>query len=124
MELIIIFLLYCLACTGLAHAVTTSELAFRIKKLLFLDKEYDSLTLFSRWLTYKKLFGNKVWYALPLILILITVFKLHRLVYELLLCTLCTSFQISFWIAIALGFGVGIAVFAGLIAYLIALKLI
>jgi hypothetical protein len=115
MVTLIIFLLYCIACATLAYEICTSELAFNVKELLFLDKEYDQVKLFQRFTTYRKLFGIYVWPLLPLVISSLILFKVHSLIYRMLLCIYCTSFHSGFWITLLLGFGITLSLFIALI---------
>ena len=79
-----------------------SLLALKVKNMLGLVQPYPihlkTLGKFSAW---KKMIGTAFYLVLPLIFVLVILFRLHALFSELLDCKYCTTYHIS-WLLLYL----------------------
>jgi hypothetical protein len=92
-------IIYIIAAGIAGYEVCYSELATRIKRILFLDKHYPVLQLLLSLKAYKKVLGLKLTSLLlfPVIIPIMIILFAHRIIFQLFNCPFCLGFHISFW---------------------------
>lgn len=89
---LIFFIILSLAIGEISIQIVISELANKIKGLMFLNQPYSrKLSLMSSILFWRKLSKYGWFLFLPVVLVL----KLHKLMSEILQCPWCLSYHIS-----------------------------
>lgn len=112
-EIFIIFIFIVFISAVLAIQIQESVLALRVKKWLGFTQPYNkSLKALGRFGTWKRMMGTASFVLLPLVLFVIAVLRFHAFLADLLDCTYCSSFHIT-WIL--LYFAAGFPLVASLI---------
>lgn len=87
-----IIILTIIALAVFAYEIAKSDLAYAIKKVLWMDYEHPEIILISSPKMYLKLFSKKVFIILtPIIIPLILIALLHRYLTSLLSCQYCSA---------------------------------
>lgn len=91
---IILYIILSICMAELAIQIVTSELSEWFKDKLFLQQPYklNPLTGYTFWF---QLFGGYAVGLVPIIIVLMAFFTIHRFVSSLIACSFCTSFWLN-----------------------------
>lgn len=110
----ILIILLSLACGVLGYEIVHSLPAYYFKRILFMDKEYPLLTLFSSPKPYLKLIEDmnifQILLFTPLSVILMAACFIHQTIFRLLECQYCVSFWIGMTVSLLI-YPIGIITF-------------
>lgn len=96
----IIYIVILIATAVLATEIAyNSELAYMVKKLIWLDEERSALKAMSRFSFYTKLLGTVSYILLPLIFVNIILVNIYKLLIKMANCPYCLSFHIG-WVMV------------------------
>jgi hypothetical protein len=97
----------------LSYELIYSDLAFYVKKALFLDKYYPQIELLSSWKFYPKFLGKYLYLLFPFCLMILILSNLHRFTYSLLQCPYCTAIHVGFWTGLVLLYPIPMCILLG-----------
>ncbi len=99
----------------LAYEMVYSDLAYTVKKWLFLDKYYPAVELLSSPKAYQKLFGKYLYVLFPIALITLILANTHQFVYKLLQCPYCTAIHVGWISGLILAYPIPMCILLGFI---------
>lgn len=97
----------------LAYEIVYSDLAFYVKKALFLDKYYPQVELLSSWKFYQKFLGKYLYLLFPFALMILILSNLHRFTYTLLQCQYCTAVWVGVFTGLVMAYPIPMCVLLG-----------
>lgn len=97
----------------LAYEAVYSDLAYYVKKALFLDKYYPQVELLSSLKAYKKLIGKYLYLLFPIVIIIMILANLHRFTYKLVQCPYCLSIWIGVMTGLVLAYPIPMCILLG-----------
>lgn len=110
--LIIILVILSASVLGIQIA-QESTLAMRVKQLFGFTQPYPKYLLtLSKFSTWRQMIGTVYYVLLPILIVLILMFRLHYIIGEMLDCNKCVSFHVA-WIL--LYFYLGLPIIASLV---------
>jgi hypothetical protein len=90
-------ILVMVGCGTLGYEIVYADLAYQIKRILFLHQEYPIVQLMASPKAYWKILKYATIPLIPLIILVVVLAILHRYLFHMLQCSFCTAWQISFW---------------------------